>query len=225
MNRCQYCIASQTHPLFAYIISDRSNGNDKPGTCIGVSRHPFLRLHQHNRIEGFNVVGAKHTKCCEGDWRIELVIGPFVHGDAKQFKKAWRKEARTLSKRLFIGIQKAIQHEHPLSIYIADTRFIKQVLVVRNEQQQQHHFKSKRTVYASSRNEREIGESVEQDVSLIHGADEGDETANRDRSNNGSKQCRSSSIPSFKSKGEILPLSSSVDEEANIHEFNEETCC
>lgn len=82
-----------------------------------------MRLNQHNRVDGFTVVGAKHTKCSEGNWRIEMVIGPFFTKGAKKFKEEWRSSARTLTNRLTIGIRKAMQQQH-LSVHISDAKFI-----------------------------------------------------------------------------------------------------
>lgn len=122
---CRYCLSNSPHPLFAYLISDRVSGQEQISSSIGISRHPFMRLNQHNRVEGFTVVGAKHTKCSEGNWRIEMVIGPFFTKGAKKFKEEWRSAARTLTNRITIGIRKAMQQKQQhLSVHISDAKFV-----------------------------------------------------------------------------------------------------
>lgn len=105
--RCIYCDYKQwfNHPRYAYLLSDKRELNEEtdPDTeltgpkHIGLTRHPFMRLNQQNRVKGFHT-GAKPTNLHGQFWQHELIIGPFYHG-GKRFKEEWRASARGMESR------------------------------------------------------------------------------------------------------------------------------
>ncbi len=84
------------------------------------------RCNQHNRKEGYTVVGCKPTKGSEGFWDLEMVVGPFING-AGDFKAAWRRSSRKLPNRIVVGIQKAISLQ-ACCVYITNPAYIVKVL-------------------------------------------------------------------------------------------------
>lgn len=105
--RCIYCDYRQwfQHPRYAYLLSDKRELNETTDVGreltgpkhIGLTRHPFMRLNQQNRVKGFHT-GAKPTNLHGQHWQHELIIGPFYH-QGKRFKDEWRASARGMESR------------------------------------------------------------------------------------------------------------------------------
>lgn len=105
--RCIYCDYKQwfQHPRYAYLLSDKRELNETTDLGqeltgpkhIGLTRHPFMRLNQQNRVKGFHT-GAKPTNLHGQHWQHELIIGPFYH-QGKRFKDEWRGSARGMESR------------------------------------------------------------------------------------------------------------------------------
>ncbi len=128
MLTCSYCLSNRPHALFCYLARDGrvAESNISNQYCyIGVSRSPFHRLQQHNRVPNYRV-GSKSTKNIAPHWIMELVIGGFECGGACAFKKQWRKSSRRFNRRIKWGITQAFARKH--NIYCRNRAFIETIL-------------------------------------------------------------------------------------------------
>lgn len=89
-------------PLFAYLMTAPGSHRRQTGTYIGLSSNPIRRLKCQNRELP---AGAKSTRGCAPNWRLELVIGPF-HRGGDQFVQSWRRNSRKPNGRLVHGVFK-----------------------------------------------------------------------------------------------------------------------
>lgn len=133
MSECPYSIEDHHHPIFVYLTSDKRfitlKHLQQTVPYIGIHSNPYDDIRRQNRETGYT--GADHTtKGGAGSLQLEIVIGPFTHDIACQFRDEWRKLGRKLISRVQKGIQQAMRYD--ADVYCLDVDWVnKQVKTIK----------------------------------------------------------------------------------------------
>lgn len=92
-------------PRFLYLMSTVSHKTSRIRNRIGDASNPFKRILEQNRVSGHKG-GSKATRSGAPNWKLELVIGPFVKG-LTRFRMQWEHQTRELNARILKGIRRA----------------------------------------------------------------------------------------------------------------------
>ncbi len=93
---------------FAYMLANY-DAAQKINTYIGKSRDPFLKV---DLINEKMTRGARSTRQAAGNWRLEMIVGPFVtKKESVYFRELWKQKSRGILSRLERGMNLAEIHK------------------------------------------------------------------------------------------------------------------
>jgi hypothetical protein len=133
-NPCELCQQETTalgscHPYFLYLISLRECTGRMVG-LIGSSRHPLERLQEQNR-DPEHRKGSKKARPEAGNWRLEMVIGPWKIEKTSVFQlvEQWKQTGKGgLTEQIQAGVQLGLQYPE-VNVYVADKAFVTQIIM------------------------------------------------------------------------------------------------